>query len=203
MSRLTTIKIVYRTPNFSNKNASKVFAVLGNQYDEDGNHIWPEEFDIDEAIVYYREQLKELPFDYFEMDVWDNNRSYPARCIAELYSSKQYGDIEFTITVSCMIRSAYYDGANLDWEVEYGENYDDLEYAIEAELSFSESMNKGMQELQKDNIRTWAENKTSEMIEAIEKIYEQASTPLRCVGVFSNGEAIYERADTLRAVVNE
>lgn len=149
------------TPNFKNENASKVFS------SECKN-----DFDYDDLISNVRSELK----DYTDAETFDNDRSYPGRVFAER-------DINFStkwiIEIQLIIRSGYYGGMNLDWEIWARDcNEDDkIDYANDGE-----SLPKSLR------TRIQAE------IKKIEKVYAVNTPPLICLGVFSNGEAVYKKA---------
>ena len=114
------------------------------------------------------------------------------------------------------MRSGYYEGINLDWELEIGfgdsyETYDfyeferkeiierivgDLEYEMDLMLPIGEySTEKMKEEMRKraENKYYYLENRMSEVEEFIEKIFEKYSVQYRKLAQFSNGEAIYQR----------
>jgi hypothetical protein len=146
------------TPNFYNKNASRVFA-----------SECQEEFDYNDLLDNVRSELK-----YFnKQERPDNDRSYPGTIFAEynIESGK------FMASINLIARSGYYSGVNLDWEVE-----------IENQKT-GDSFEMG-----EDKISATLQNLIDRKIKQIEKVYKIYTTPLICLGVFSNGEAIYEKA---------
>jgi len=154
------------TPNFYNKNASKIFAV---ELEED--------FEYDDLIDNLRSAIKNcVPADRWE---GDNNRSYEGKIFAEI--NKTIG--KWGITINLIIRNAYYSGANLDWGVEIEDQ------------NTGDSFERG-----EDKISNTAENYIQNEIAKIEKVFSDYSIPLICVGIFSNGEAIYQEAKKLEAV---
>lgn len=110
------------------------------------------------------------------VEKFENNRSYGGLIFAEI--DKTIG--KWAITISLIARSGYYSGLNLDWKIE-----------IE-DLINGESFEHG-----EDKVSNTAENYIQKQIEKIEKIYAEYTTPLNCVAIFSNGEAIYERVSKL------
>lgn len=146
------------TPNFYNKNASKIFA-----------SECQEQFDYDNLIGNVRSELKGAR----EISKSDNDRNYPATKFAELEvkTGKWIANIFLTS------RAGYYSGLNLDWEVEI------------------EDINEGSSfELGEDKIPSTLQNLIDAKIKKIEKVYADYTTPLICRGIFSNGEAVYEKA---------
>jgi hypothetical protein len=72
------------------------------------------------------------------------------------------------VTITAVVRSGYYDGVNLDWHChfeEYGENIEHLLPAAEAEKN--------------------------RLVELVEYVFSEFSTPLGVTAQFSNGETIY------------
>jgi len=135
-----------------------------------------EEFDYDDLIGNILSELKQAkPSDKYE----DALRSYAGRIFAEI--DKTIG--KWGITINLIARSGYYSGVNLDWRV-------DIE-----DQQTGDSFEHG-----EDKISNTAENYISDQIAKIEKVYREYTTPLICVAVFSNGEAIYERAKYPEAV---
>jgi len=149
------------TPNFYNKNASKIFA-----------SECQEEYDYDDLIDNVRCALKESK----QISEGDNDRNYPATKFAEI-------DIEsgkWLATIYLTSRSGYYSGLNLDWEIEIldqseGDSYDYGDVKISNTL----------------------QNLIDDKIRKIEKVYAEFTTPLICRGVFSNGEAVYEKSSLI------
>lgn len=145
------------TPNFNKKNASKYYAVeLQDEYDYD--------------------VLKEnLHFEFQDTaDFWENNGE--GKVVAQIVKCFNNWEITFNI----IIRSGYYDGANLDWDVIVKDTRDYTEYY------YGDYEEKELPQC----VNNWITSK----IKKVEKIFAQYSTPLVCKGIFSNGEAIYEKA---------
>lgn len=148
------------TPNFYNKNASRVFASEPQ-----------EEFEYNDLLdnVIYELHLERISES-------DNDRNYPALRFAKIeLESGKWQAIIYLIS-----RDAYYSGMNLDWEIEIidqdeGDSYEYKEIEIPHAL----------QSLIDSNIIK------------IEKAYAKFTTPLICRGVFSNGEAVYEKSSLI------
>jgi hypothetical protein len=82
------------------------------------------------------------------------------------------GEDEVEVYVTPVIRSGYYEGCNLDWDVRYYVNgYEDELYCENTSVQFI----------------------LNEYVEFIEKIYTQYSEPLGVTARFSNGETIYHK----------
>lgn len=145
--------------------------------DEDCSQFEKEDGDCEHIDTYYtfdteaynmyvqelQEQLEKLNF--VSCNQSDNERDYHGTIIAELEIENDQGETWRTIQV--IIRSAYYSGGNLDYEV------------IEHD---------------EDIIPTkWMQKKLESKITRLEKILRKNGTELLRLGVFSNGEAIYKK----------
>mgnify|MGYP001581141914 CR=1 FL=1 len=154
------------TPNFHNVNASKIYAV---------------EIDDPEDQYQYKDLLENLKY---ELDgigpskeaTYNALRSYPATAICELYKNKQYKNFEVTAAITPVIRSGYYSGVNLDYELTEDVSAYDLT-PREQELA-----------------DRWIKRTHAKMAARVEKIFKRYSTSLICRAVFSNGEAVYAKA---------
>ena len=155
-------------PNFYNANAKYIYAV---ETEEDMDY----DFFIEDVCNLMEEEFKS---DFDRRDEWDNNRNYGGKIVGKVH--KQVGDEHLTIKI--IVRSGYHAGVNLDWDAEfivmendYEENYDleciDLDKFPDVRDEFHKTINK------------------------VEEIYAKLSTPLNKVGQFSNGEAVYEKAN--------
>ena len=126
------------------------------------------------------------------------------------YGKRCTFDLSLTTLVS--LNAGHYCGANVDYElhahVDGGSDFilstfDTLEDAVDAliEDAFDNAdydmvwYNKGLQKTHEESIRKLYTEAIEKAMEEGEKICESmAETHLRCVGVFSNGEAVYEVA---------
>ena len=96
-------------------------------------------------------------------------RSFPSTSIGALdnYVEDANGN-GIVVTITAVVRSGYYDGVNLDWHChleEYGETIEHLLPAAEAEKN--------------------------RLVEMVEYVFSEFSTPLGVTAQFSNGETIY------------
>jgi len=197
------------TNNFYNRNASKVFAVLMNKeqfvLDENGEEteeteeVPVEDYDIEFFDEYLQEKLSESKFETWipTKTTWeeDSNRNFEGRILGELSIVKNYGDVEIKVEIQAICRAGYYEGANLDWELKYyidGNNVD-MEY-IEEEFIYQSGMNAGLKAIQSKKAYKWLETQGELITEEMERIFTEVSMPLIKVAQFSNGEAIYEKA---------
>jgi hypothetical protein len=182
-----------------------IFAVLMDYedevFDENGEPtgekemVAPDQDDSDNLKDWVKELFNEqTKFSFSEDGSFNNNRNFEGTLMGSLKAEKWFGDINVEVRVNLILRSGYYEGANLDYEVEYyaGSDYDDtINFSYEFE-SHSD-MSKGLQVIQTKNAERWAEKIKEELTEEVEKIYTRVSTPYRKLGSFSNGEGVYEK----------
>lgn len=148
------------TPNFSKQNASKFYAIeLQDDYE-------------------YEDLVGNLQYAFGienKTDKWDGNRNYEGKIISQL--DKNLGN--YNVCFDIIIRSGYYSGANLDWNVMITDenSWDKYEYGY----------------YEDKNLPKYIHNYVTSKIKSIEKVFAQNSMPLYCKGIFSNGEAIYAK----------
>ena len=156
-----------------------------------------ESYEYDEFKEYLREtaqeEAKELKTIWYKEESGsDNDRNYCATNLFSYSTSKMFGDIEIEVKIIGQIVSAYYEGASLDFVVEFnGEENEELDFYWDFDNS---DMNRGLQVLQNKNAIKWAEKTKTELIELIEEVFTKVSEPLNVVASFSNGETIYQKA---------
>lgn len=158
------------TPNFTNRNASKIYAIET-----------PDEFAYGDAVEDIRELAASKLNATLVPDSWDDNSS---RILSEINITKG----KWLVTISIIIRSGYYDGANLDHrtQVEDQNTGEQFEYPDDS-----------------SQLPTTLLKAIQSKLNRLEALYAQVSTPLICRGVFSNGEAIYERAGQDKPMFNK
>jgi len=199
------------TNNFHNKNASRIFAVLMNReehlLDDEGNemeeteYIYPDEWECEDLLSNVKCDMEALAkkhktISFHKGGNADFLRSFSGSVIGSFWISKVYLDIECEVEITAVLRSGYYEGANLDFEITYRVNgYDYDDYMAEWEYSAENSNNKGLVRIHYNNVSNWFENSADTLITELEKIFEYyTEIKLVKVGQFSNGEAFYERA---------
>ena len=152
-----------------------------------------ERYEYEDFKEYLRETAKESKkqFLYLEEEGSDNDRNYCATNLFSYSISKMFGDIEIEVKIIGQIVSAYYEGASLDFVVEFnGEENEEPDFYWDFDNS---DMNRGLQVLQNKNAIKWAEKTKTELIELIEEVFTKVSQPLNVVASFSNGETIYQK----------
>lgn len=183
------------TSNFCRDNTTDIYAVLMNQYNEDNEHIYPNEVDVDmfkEDIIFELET-----FGYYEVNKWDKhcNRNFPRTILAEKFISKDFGDVEVYYTIKSTLIGAYYDGASLDYLLD-SEGEEDYHHIVDSVDYFFDNsdMNEGMKQIQINNARKWIEKSINEEVGKLENFYKHvAEHQLGVTARFSNGETIYTK----------
>jgi len=200
------------TSNFYNKNASKVFAVLMDyeqfKTDENGNEteetetVSAQEWDLDNFLSFFAEKLNESKFNPCvpKTPMWEpnSNRNFEGVILGELSSRKTYGGLEIKVEIQAIKRNGYYEGANLDWNCLIkidGYEMDGYEFKEEfvdkAETYYN--MKGGLAKIIAPKAYKWALKTKDTLIDEIERIFTEISTPLVRVATFSNGETIYQQ----------
>ena len=168
----------------------------GATFEEQTNYVSPDEYEYDDLKDYIRETAQEeiknrKDIRFKEESGSDNDRNYCATNLFSYSTSKMFGDIEIEVRVIGQIVSAYYEGASLDFVVEFnGEENKELDFYWDFDNS---DMNRGLQVLQNRNAVKWAEKKATELKELIEEVFTKVSMPLNVLGTASNGETFYEK----------
>lgn len=175
------------TPNFASGNASHIF-VVGAEIEEQ----WEWE-DIKSNI--FSALFAEFGDKFTDGGYAEDNRSYGESSIGSVMVSKLFGDVWIEIQLSAVIRSAYYQGANLDWYVQYCDGRDWFDNYTDIKFEYYSDMNKGMCVIQRNNAISWIESMKDDIIERIEKVFKENSDPYNCTGIASNGEGFYSKVE--------
>ena len=184
------------TANFCNHNADFVYACE-----------FEDEFACDDLLADLRQAFRSVAADpkvkaiadYEAVhDTWepDYNRNYPGRIIAVVWSeTKRYQDFVVSLSAKIIVRSGYYEGANLDYAI--GFHVDGQEYSaddLDEVCHHAEFPRSAGRAYQLALAKRWFDRHSAPFSAAIEAVFRQHSTPLRLVARASNGEAFYERA---------
>jgi len=172
------------TSNFHNENASAIFAVpLENEYD------------YEDLVCNLESELSNNP-DYVDYGKTDKHelRSFPSRTLGSIRKYHQYKDFYVEVCVTPVIRSGYYSGVNLDWNVDYtinGDIYDidELENGIGYNTALPISKIKVYSSLAEKK----AEKIKNQIVEELEALYNNYSDRYGVTAVFSNGETLYHK----------
>ena len=171
------------TSNFHNVNASHIFACsLENEWDY-------------EDLVSNLESELNNHKDYYDYGKTDHNecRSFPSRTLGSIRKYHQYKDFYVEVCVTPVIRSGYYEGVNLDWNVDYLINgdasYDSPDFYIN-DIAHYGNLPKSKATTYAKLAEKKAEKLKNEIVEKLESIYSDYSMKLGVTARFSNGETI-------------
>ena len=172
------------TSNFHNVNASAIFAVR-----------LEDEWAYDDLVENLTSELNN-DADYVDYGKTDKHelRSFPSRTLGSIRKYHQYKDFYVEVCVTPVIRSGYYEGVNLDWNVDYtinGDVYDmdELENGIGYNTALPISKIKVYAKLAEKK----AEKLKNQMVEKLESLYNDYSEKYGVTAIFSNGETIYHK----------
>ena len=210
------------TCNFWLKNARGYYAFSNTYktYNEEGEEVEVEreDWDWEDLLDYICERGKEGKF--FDCPSSEkSNRSMEARNICETNTDWQtFGNgnawtTETNVESVIVIRSGYYEGAVLDYDVKvetsqgdwfYLSEYDNVDDMIDDYLDkiedivewegYQHKWNVGSFKMQKKNIRKWIEKRINTHIENCEKFCkENCEIELEVCARFSNGETWYNK----------
>ena len=178
------------TANFYNKNASYIYAIIPkNEHDY---FIYDDvEDNISNDLKDYTENSKAY--------LGYSNKYYRDASLIEVVSiTDEVAGIPLSVDIEVLMRSGYYEGANLDYEISYraeSVEFDDLSEAYQAYFdvaTYDFDMNKGLAKIQARNAVNRLEAMSEELIENVEKILKANCTHvLQVVARFSNGETLY------------
>lgn len=192
------------TPNFCRYEASGYYAIGVSEETYNDEFLYE---DTKANVFYELKQLcKDKGYDFVERDknrMYHDlfNRSYGGTYICSITKSKYIADIEITVNIHAVLSGGYYSGAILDYisQIEInGDDRNDIEefekYFEYTDLEYCSNLPLGMLKIQSKNILKFSHSAYKELTEQIEQIYSQyCEEKLHCVGIFSNGEAIYEK----------
>jgi hypothetical protein len=202
------------TNNFHNENASKIFAVLMGReehlLDDEGNeteeteYIYPDEWECDDLKSNVLYSLKAIAEKSKTIYFWKSGnanflQSFEGGILGSLNIDKDYLGITCQVEVTAVLRSGYYEGANLDWELTlYADGYESCEitdFLDEWEYQARKYNGIGLVSMNRDHVENWANQALTNLTEEVEKVFEEfTEIKLKKVGQFSNGTAVYERA---------
>jgi hypothetical protein len=200
------------TSNFHSVNAGNTYAVLLNyeqpMYTDTGEEtdetetVVCDENDVNDFISNIRSEAERIAKEnnlkyHQDLEMTDPHElcSFGSSPLFQIYLEKHFGDVHVEVNINCVMRSGYYEGACLDWfdTTVYGgetESFSDTEYAIEDWMS---DMNAGLRKIQENKAKTWLWTTRNQIIETVEKIFTENSTPLAVTARFSNGETHYTK----------
>ncbi len=174
------------TSNFHNVNASHIFACS-----------LEDEWAYDDLVDNLKSELKDDP-DYVDYGKTDHNelRSFPSRTLGSIRRYHQYKDFYVEVCVTSVIRSGYYEGVNLDWNVDYLINgdvsYDSPDFYID-DIAHYGNLSKSAATKYAKLAEKKAEKIKNEIVDELESLYNDYSEKYGVTAVFSNGETIYHK----------
>ena len=192
------------TSNFYNKNASKIWSVETSYYDEETNEeieyetIWEDtRTNVSSSLEKIANQKGRTYYKDSSLDV-DQLYSFPSTSIGSYSKYFHFCNIEFGVILIPHTTSGYYEGFNLDFDINLsasglGEKYDNLKDFLLDTKQFLLEDNKGLR-INLGNLQRRLEALLSEMIDEVESVYGMYSTSLEEIAKFSNGETIYKTA---------
>lgn len=172
------------TSNFHNVNASAIFAVpLENEYD------------YEDLICNLESELSNNP-DYVDYGKTDTNelRSFPSRTLGSIRKYHDYKDFYLEVCVTPVIRSGYYSGVNLDWNVDYSINGDIYDiHELKNGIGYNTALPISKIKIYGSLAEKKAEKIKNQIVEELEALYNNYSDRYGVTAVFSNGETMYHK----------
>lgn len=204
------------TNNFIKSNASEYFVVLTTQYDEGGEAIENDEWQSDDLKSNLQSKFEQKFGSRFED--WRNkdldlfNNSYGGAICGTITESKYYDKVgAVSVELIPVIQGAYYDGATLDWFIRFcveGDNMGDSAEDVREHIAYiveyyCDGNGEKLGKVRAKQAVQWLQRTSEKLIEKLEEIYKQCCEHrLTKIGGFSDGTAVYETVNTIRAVVN-
>lgn len=199
------------TPNFNIINAHRVYAVFDRDPEEGYER---DEYDIrdmlDDFVGCLNENTHHPHWHGFKrVSEHAGDRNYPVLVWARRTVRKTFGGMTFDVDLELTLNSGYWGDASLDWDIvindpygnsgQYSTDWDRndgfgwlAEDFCDEHWGYHEE-NPGMAKIQKPNLEKAFDRWIKEGEEMLEEICSHfAEKQAVCLGVFSNGEAIYE-----------
>ena len=186
------------TANFHNINARFIYA---RSLEDSEQAEWDCIDELSEAFRTAAADPREKAFHFYMPEGCPREvhglRGYPGQVITTIKSPpKTYRDFEFVIVADIILRLGYYADANLDYDLYYeldGISCEDDTAAVCDLRDALETIGYGADKREHyvGLLRNWLARHQPAFIDAIEQVFARHSTPLRCIGTASNGEAFY------------
>ena len=150
----------------------------------------------------------------------DDDRSYPAVFVTEINDEFEFCGLSFTVSIRIGARAGYYSASNLDYQVlvsndnswgwiepfEYVGNHSRYGYSSGEELAEAlanelddwnvpeqAGVSRGLFSMNKKRLAKHIESEMLGMMQLADELCKKlCDSEYACVGVFSNGEAVYE-----------
>ena len=179
------------TGNFHNVEASRIFAI--ECLDE-------MEYSDTKDNIFYNLESKFGKMKVFAEDKTsdDSLRSFYANVFAIVDGEYRTYDGEDVYPVAEIIaRSAYYSGANFDYNIKFnvwGEIFEDVEDINAEEIMYLSDFTEAQAERYVEWMKKFLSEAQVKLREQIEEVFAENTIPLNVVARFSNGETMYEKA---------
>lgn len=178
------------TGNFYNNNASNIYAIF--QENEFDDFIYDDVKDniLNDLDAYVKNSKACLGY--------SNNYYRDASMVEVIELTDEIAGVPLTVSIELLMRSGYYEGANLDYEINYNiesVEFDDITDTFQAYFdvaTYSFGLSEGLATIQAKNASNRLEAMRSELVENVEKILKENCTHVLQVSArFSNGETWY------------
>ena len=181
-----------------------VYAVLMPYVDDEGMQRNTEEWEYEDLIDNVNSEIASLPNSLLTK-FKDRNElgAYPSRTMNSLVYSKEYklnadNTITIEVVLTAIIRAGYYEGCNLDYQLSWFIDNDDLsELELtdlpETLMSFYGCTQKQAEKMSGTLIKFLAINHIKLMKEMTNIFDQWAEHKLRLDAVVSNGEGVYSK----------
>ena len=182
------------TGNFYNNNARNIYAVYQeNEYDD---------FIYDDVKENISSDLETYTKNSKACLGYANKYYSDASLIDIIELTDEVAGVPFTVSIEILMRSGYYEGANLDYEINYNiesVEFDDISEAFQAYIdvaTYDFDMSKGLATIQAKNASNRLEAMSDKLVENVEKILKENCTHILQVSArFSNGETWYSEVE--------
>ena len=176
------------TSNFHNVNAKKIYS-FGFYEDEDYNDLYLDE------IRYFSERLENIGYYSSNNKPSSELRSFPCQVLGEKTLNFKIKDNECEIKILAFSRAGYYEGGNLDYEIEFNINCDSFDEILLKRSFFNIQLKKwyDFNDKQLKQLYNKFSKKFAIMQTEIEGLYTELTQPLTVLAKFSNGETIYKK----------
>ena len=194
------------TPNFHTDNARKTYVV--------GEH-WKESWEYEDDVRWFLEELlsaaKEKGLEHSKskrepLESYPLSRGYPATAIGMVLEATIEDD--FTLEALPYVRGGYYSAAVLDYEFILVTPWEEIEVDSKdmdgARLDVGELLSDWLEdddeeysaqeiETRVEAVKDKLQHSVELMVEFLEEMYQNLSTPYIHLATFSNGEAVYRK----------
>lgn len=182
-------------PNFAKENASKYYVI---EFEENADEFVIE--DTVESIKSYFEQNNDYFDPYPELmgHPKNENRNFPEIVLGDIKETKWFGNMEIGVSIQTVLRSGYYDHANLDYYISYiiDDEFEEIPSDNDLRLDLEDKglFNQGLAKTHIKNVKNYLENTADKLINETEKLFENISESYVKKAQFSNGETIYQKS---------